>query len=71
MASIRDESTNIIEFPANSAQLITALGVMLSNDFPSKWPGYLAQVQTLLQSQDPKVVFVGLIALKEVLRVYK
>ncbi|KAF8934669.1 hypothetical protein BGZ52_003629 [Haplosporangium bisporale] len=53
------------------AQLITALGVMLSNDFPSKWPGYLAQVQTLLQSQDPKVVFVGLIALKEVLRVYK
>jgi len=51
--------------------LITVLGVILSNDFPSKYPGYLATVQTLLQSQDPKIVFVGLLALKEVLRVYK
>lgn len=53
------------------AQLITVLGVILSNDFPAKYPGYLATVQTLLQSQDPKIVFVGLLALKEVLRVYK
>ncbi|KAF9586016.1 hypothetical protein BGW38_010410 [Lunasporangiospora selenospora] len=52
-------------------QLVTVLGVILSNDFPTKFPGYLAQVQTLLQSQDPKIVFVGLLGLKEVLRVYK
>ncbi|KAF9437361.1 hypothetical protein BGZ76_001078 [Entomortierella beljakovae] len=52
-------------------QLITVLGTILSNDFPEKYPGYLTAVQNLLQSQDPKIVFVGLIALKEVLRVYK
>ncbi|KAF8941533.1 hypothetical protein BGZ58_006936 [Dissophora ornata] len=52
-------------------QLITVLGTILSNDFPSKFPGYLTTVQNLLQSQDPKMVYVGLIALKEVLRVYK
>jgi hypothetical protein len=56
---------------AHSTQLITVLGVVLSNDFPSKYPGYLGQVQNLLQSQDPKVVYVGLLALKEVTRVYK
>ncbi|KAG0045066.1 hypothetical protein BGZ83_009681 [Gryganskiella cystojenkinii] len=57
--------------PVIRAQLITVLGVILSNDFPANYPGYLATVQTLLQSQDPKIVFVGLLALKEVLRVYK
>ncbi|KAF9140555.1 hypothetical protein BGX30_006367, partial [Mortierella sp. GBA39] len=52
-------------------QLLTVLGTILSNDFPAKYPGYLTQVQSLLQSQDPKIVFVGLLALKEVTRVYK
>ncbi|KAG0058926.1 hypothetical protein BGZ90_004701 [Linnemannia elongata] len=52
-------------------QLLTVLGTILSNDFPAKYPGYLSQVQSLLQSQDPKIVFVGLLALKEVTRVYK
>lgn len=54
-----------------STQLLTVLGVILANDFPTKYPGYLAQVQTLLQSQDPKTVFIGLLALKETTRVYK
>ncbi|KAF9898563.1 hypothetical protein BX616_003874, partial [Lobosporangium transversale] len=57
--------------PLVRTQLITVLGTILSNDFPQKFPGYLNTVQTLLQSQDHKIVFVGLIALKEVLRVYK
>ncbi|KAG9323012.1 hypothetical protein KVV02_008080 [Mortierella alpina] len=52
-------------------QLITVLGVILANDFPSKFPSYLSQVQTLLQSQDPKMVYIGLLALKELTRVYK
>ncbi|KAF9147435.1 hypothetical protein BG015_010946 [Linnemannia schmuckeri] len=52
-------------------QLLTVLGTILSNDFPAKYPGYLTQVQSLLQSQDPKIVFIGLLALKEVTRVYK
>ncbi|KAF9190108.1 hypothetical protein BGZ50_000457 [Haplosporangium sp. Z 11] len=52
-------------------QLITVLGVILANDFPSKYPGYISQVQNLLQSHDPKVVYVGLLALKELTRVYK
>ncbi|KAI8603528.1 armadillo-type protein [Dissophora ornata] len=67
---------NILQLLASTptvvrAQLITVLGVILANDFPSKYPGYLGQVQTLLQSQDPKIVFVGLLALKELTRVYK
>ncbi|KAF9570176.1 hypothetical protein EC968_002115 [Mortierella alpina] len=67
---------NILQLLASAptlirTQLITVLGTILSNDFPAKFPGYLDTVQTLLQSQDPKIVFVGLIALKEVLRVYK
>ncbi|KAG0296044.1 hypothetical protein BGZ96_010335 [Linnemannia gamsii] len=53
------------------SQLLTVLGTILSNDFPDKYPSYLPQVQSLLQSQDPKTVFVGLLALKEVTRVYK
>ncbi|KAG0255719.1 hypothetical protein BG011_004960 [Mortierella polycephala] len=53
------------------SQLITVLGTVLSNDFPAKFPGYLSTVQTMLQSQDHKIVYVGLIALKEVLRIYK
>ncbi|KAF9970777.1 hypothetical protein BGZ65_010888, partial [Modicella reniformis] len=57
--------------PIVRSQLITVLGVILSNDFPSKYPGYHAQVQALLQSQDPKIVYVGLLALKELTRVYK
>ncbi|KAF9397483.1 hypothetical protein BGX21_008820, partial [Mortierella sp. AD011] len=68
--------SNILQLLASAptvirTQLITVLGTILSNDFPAKYPGYLNTVQTMLQSQDPKVVFVGLIALKEVLRVYK
>ncbi|KAF9202029.1 hypothetical protein BGZ49_007782 [Haplosporangium sp. Z 27] len=68
--------SNILQLLASSpvvvrTQLITVLGTILSNDFPEKYPGYLSTVQTLLQSQDPKIVYVGLIALKEVLRVYK
>ncbi|KAG0017779.1 hypothetical protein BGZ80_007926 [Entomortierella chlamydospora] len=68
--------SNILQLLASAptvirTQLITVLGTILSNDFPAKYPGYLNAVQTMLQSQDPKVVFVGLIALKEVLRVYK
>ncbi|KAG0315466.1 hypothetical protein BGZ97_008202 [Linnemannia gamsii] len=68
--------SNILQLLASApavirTQLITVLGTILSNDFPTKYPGYLNTVQTLLQSQDPKIVFVGLIALKEVLRVYK
>ncbi|KAF9929113.1 hypothetical protein FBU30_001842 [Linnemannia zychae] len=57
--------------PVVRTQLLTVLGTILSNDFPAKYPGYLTQVQSLLQSQDPKIVHVGLLALKEVTRVYK
>ncbi|KAF9586050.1 hypothetical protein BGW38_010110 [Lunasporangiospora selenospora] len=52
-------------------QLITVLGIILSNDFPSNYAGFLPQVQSLLQSQDPQAIYVGLLAIKEVTRVYK
>ncbi|KAI8358296.1 armadillo-type protein [Mortierella sp. GBAus27b] len=57
--------------PVVRSQLIAVLGVILINDFPSEYPGYPAQVQALLQSQDPKIVYVGLLALKELTRTYK
>ncbi|KAF9202388.1 hypothetical protein BGZ49_007438 [Haplosporangium sp. Z 27] len=67
---------NILQLIAGSpsivrSQLITVLGVILSNDFPEKYPGFPTQVQSLLQSQDPKIVYVGLLALKELTRTYK
>ncbi|KAF9433333.1 hypothetical protein BGZ76_009597 [Entomortierella beljakovae] len=67
---------NILQLLASApsiirTQLITILGVILSNDFPEKYPNYPALVQNLLQSQDPKIVYVGLLALKELTRVYK
>ncbi|KAG0229469.1 hypothetical protein BGW42_001559 [Actinomortierella wolfii] len=68
--------SNILQLMANAppqvrTQLVTVLGVILANDFPAKYPGYLTQVQTLLQSQDIKIVYTGLLALKELTRVYK
>ncbi|KAF9114888.1 hypothetical protein BGX27_009533 [Mortierella sp. AM989] len=67
---------NILQLLASApsvvrSQLITVLGVILSNDFPEKYPSYPVQVQGLLQSQDPKIVYVGLLALSELTRVYK
>ncbi|KAF9161693.1 hypothetical protein DFQ26_004323 [Actinomortierella ambigua] len=68
--------SNILQMMASTppqvrTQLVTVLGVILANDFPAKYPGYLSQVQTLLQSQDIKIVYTGLLALKELTRVYK
>ena len=54
-----------------SSQLITVLGVIIANDFPSQYTVLPGQIQALLQSQDPKVVHVGLLALKELTRAYK
>ncbi|KAG0306184.1 hypothetical protein BGZ98_002842 [Dissophora globulifera] len=67
---------NILQLLASTpavvrTQLLTVLGVILSNDFPANYPSYLGLVQNLLQSQEPKTVFVGLLALKELTRVYK
>ncbi|KAK3816011.1 MAG: armadillo-type protein [Benniella sp.] len=53
------------------SQLITVLGVIIANDFPSQYTALPGQIQALLQSQDPKIVHVGLLALKELTRAYK
>ncbi|RUS23108.1 armadillo-type protein [Endogone sp. FLAS-F59071] len=52
-------------------QLTSSLSTILSNDFPDLWPEFLSQVQAALQSNDVRLVYVGLLALREVVKVYQ
>lgn len=68
---ISDRRLSIIFLGHHRSQLITVLGVIIANDFPTQYPALPGQIQALLQAQDPKVVHVGLLALKELTRAYK
>ncbi|KAI8325447.1 ARM repeat-containing protein [Martensiomyces pterosporus] len=52
-------------------QLTECLGIILNFDFPDKWPQFTHQLQELLQAQDPQMVYTGLLALLEVIKVYR
>lgn len=52
-------------------QLTSSLNTILSNDFPDQWPNFVNEVQGLLTSQDPRMVYVGLLSLREVVKVYQ
>lgn len=52
-------------------QLASALGTVLHSDFPDQWPEYMQNVNTLLQSDNARSVQGGLLALLEVVRLYK
>ncbi|KAI7886446.1 ARM repeat-containing protein [Lichtheimia hyalospora FSU 10163] len=56
---------------AVQVQLTSSLNTILSNDFPDQWPNFVNEVQGLLTSQDPRMVYVGLLSLREVVKVYQ
>ncbi|KAI7867363.1 armadillo-type protein [Spinellus fusiger] len=56
---------------AVQVQLTSSLNVILANDFPDHWPNFVNELQNALTSSDPRFVFVGLLALREVVKVYQ
>ncbi|KAI8100099.1 armadillo-type protein [Halteromyces radiatus] len=56
---------------AVKVQLTSCLHTILSNDFPEQWSQFVGELENLLSSNDPRLVYVGLLALREVVRVYQ
>ncbi|CAJ0906325.1 7840_t:CDS:10 [Entrophospora sp. SA101] len=52
-------------------QLIDCLKKVLIAEYPLKWPSYMNQVRELLVINNPEVVYVGLVALQQVVNVYQ
>ncbi|KAJ1721002.1 Nonsense-mediated mRNA decay protein 5 [Coemansia erecta] len=52
-------------------QLTECLGIMLKHDFPEKWPQFIVHTKELLHAQDAQKVYTGLLALLEVIKVYR
>ncbi|KAI8335415.1 armadillo-type protein [Chlamydoabsidia padenii] len=56
---------------AVKVQLTSCLYIILSNDFPDLWTQFVGELQNLLSSSDFRLVYVGLLALREVVKVYQ
>ncbi|ORZ05818.1 armadillo-type protein [Absidia repens] len=56
---------------AVQVQLATSLNTILENDFPDRWPNFVNEVQSFLSSNDSRLISVGLLALREVVKVYQ
>ncbi|KAI8359819.1 armadillo-type protein [Blakeslea trispora] len=52
-------------------QLTSTLNTILTNDFPDNWPNFVSELERLLTSSDFRLVYVGLLALREVVKVYQ
>ncbi|KAI7906287.1 armadillo-type protein [Cokeromyces recurvatus] len=52
-------------------QLTSTLNTILTNDFPDNWPNFISELERLLTSTDVRLIYVGLLALREVVRVYQ
>lgn len=52
-------------------QLTSCLYIILSNDFPDQWSQFVNELENLLSSSDFRLVYVGLLALREVVKVYQ
>ncbi|CAI2189717.1 5681_t:CDS:2, partial [Funneliformis geosporum] len=52
-------------------QLLDSLNRVLVNDFPDKWLDYMTQIHALLGTNDAKMVYVGLLALQQVVKIYQ
>ncbi|KAJ2414977.1 Nonsense-mediated mRNA decay protein 5, partial [Coemansia sp. RSA 2531] len=52
-------------------QLTECLGIALKYDFPEQWPQFLVQVKEYLHAPDAQKVYAGLLALLEVVRLYR
>ncbi|KAI8074983.1 armadillo-type protein [Gongronella butleri] len=56
---------------AAQVQLAPSLMTILDKDFPDQWPQFIDQVQSFLTSNDSRLVYVGLLALREVVKIYR
>ncbi|CAO3651162.1 unnamed protein product [Cunninghamella echinulata] len=56
---------------AVQVQLASSLHTILDNDFPEQWPNFVNEVQSFLSSNDVRLISVGLLALREVVKVYQ
>lgn len=52
-------------------QLAASLNSILNNDFPEHWPDFINELEAFLTSDDIRAVYVGLAALREVVKVYQ
>ncbi|KAI8969324.1 armadillo-type protein [Mycotypha africana] len=52
-------------------QLTSTLNTILTNDFPDQWPNFVSELEKFLTSSDYRLVYVGLLALREVVKVYQ
>ncbi|KAI8976466.1 armadillo-type protein [Pilobolus umbonatus] len=52
-------------------QLTSTLNTILTNDFPDNWPNFVSELERLLTASDVRLVYVGLLALREVVKVYQ
>ncbi|KAJ3087930.1 hypothetical protein HK102_009952 [Quaeritorhiza haematococci] len=63
----------LVSVPQNvRLQLATALHEILLNEYPDNWPEFVPNIQILLQSTDNQhAIYAGLVALQQVVRVYR
>ncbi|KAI9256941.1 putative nonsense-mediated mRNA decay protein [Sporodiniella umbellata] len=52
-------------------QLTSTLNTILTSDFPDKWPNFVNEVEKFLTSADVRLIYVGLLALREVVKIYQ
>lgn len=52
-------------------QLAASLNSILTTDFPGNWPTFINELETFMISEEIRIVYVGLIALREVVKVFQ
>ncbi|KTW27052.1 hypothetical protein T552_02544 [Pneumocystis carinii B80] len=57
--------------PIIRSQIASIIGIILSSDFPEKWPDFMDKVIQLLNSQDVHCIYIGLISFLEISKVYR
>ncbi|KAL1924145.1 uncharacterized protein VTP21DRAFT_7180 [Calcarisporiella thermophila] len=70
---IRENILQVLVLSSNQVrvQLTACLGMILATDYPNQWPTFLDQVQSMLTATEPRTVYVGLLALREVVKSYQ
>ncbi|GAB5589961.1 Nonsense-mediated mRNA decay protein 5 [Umbelopsis nana] len=56
---------------AVKVQLTASLNTLLTSDFPDQWPALVHQLQSALTSLNMETVYVGLLALRELIKIYQ
>ena len=52
-------------------QLAASLNSILNVDFPGNWPTFISELEKFMISEEIRIVYVGLIALREVVKVFQ